>query len=192
MTFDLTDDEREAALVILRRMIDDAINSAIPEPWDVADRLAGMGVDALIAAGWSPRRTGAAENGVRVRALEWRDSGGSDGIGVHHYPLALATKGRFPVYISPSWKEFPTLAEAKAAAQADYERRILSALEPAAPTLDAIAAAEARGYARGVEAAVKVAETLPIAIGQTETALRIAAAIRALSSTPAQEADRHG
>ena len=64
------------------------------------------------------------------------------------------------------------------------------ATEPA-PS-DAISAAEARGYARGVEAAVKVAETLPIAIGQTETALRIAAAIRALSSTPAQEADRHG
>lgn len=54
MPSDLTDDERAAAVAILYRMIDDAINSAIPEPWDVADRLAGMGLDALLAASWRP------------------------------------------------------------------------------------------------------------------------------------------
>ena len=83
--------------------------------------------------------------GVRVKALEWEDF---DGLGAKASGFYQANyliqkwsgEGRFEVamsypgyqagYDGPRWH--PTLEAAKAAAQADYEARILAALEPVA------------------------------------------------------------
>jgi len=92
------------------------------------------------------RRVEALEGcGVQVKALEWEDFEGlgakASGFYQANYLIQKwSGEGRFEVamsypgyqtgYDGPRWH--PTLESAKAAAQADYEARILSALEPVA------------------------------------------------------------
>lgn len=66
-----------------------------------------------------------------------------------------------PDHLGPTGpKKFPTFAAAKAAAQADYTARILSAVDPDEITSlrAALADAHAAGFAAGVEAAAKVSD----------------------------------
>jgi len=84
--------------------------------------------------------------GVRVKPLEWHEklkAGERSGficstVGVLSYTIMLS---RFRVYGIPGEHdgaaEFPSLEAAKAAAQADYERRILSALSEPTPAYQA-------------------------------------------------------
>ena len=77
--------------------------------------------------------------GVRVKPLNWEYhpagtiAAPSTG---HAYIIDTRMKGRVHSIkgFNPQ-REFSSLDEAKAAAQADYERRIVSAIEPAAPTV---------------------------------------------------------
>lgn len=79
--------------------------------------------------------------GMRVKPLEWKpipntESESGYGAGRSEYPL-IRTENGWRVYCIPgegdSGIEFPTKEAAKAAAQADFERRILSALEATPP-----------------------------------------------------------
>ena len=54
MPTEITPEQREAALEILRTKLGAAANSAITESWEVADFFAPITLDALIAAGWGP------------------------------------------------------------------------------------------------------------------------------------------
>lgn len=92
------------------------------------------------------RRVEALEGcGVRVKALEWDDFEGlgakASGFyqanyliqkwsGECRFEVAMSYPGYQTGYDGPRWH--PTLEAAKAAAQADYEARILAALEPVA------------------------------------------------------------
>lgn len=79
--------------------------------------------------------------GVKVKALEWKALANTEtevglGEGRSEYTV-IPTKNAWRAYGIPGESdggtEFFTKDAAKAAAQADYERRILSAIEPAAP-----------------------------------------------------------
>lgn len=71
--------------------------------------------------------------GVKVKALEWATNGNDEWI-------ARSILGRYLIFSEgdPTFvfnkREFATLGEAKAAAQADYDQRISSALVPIPPT----------------------------------------------------------
>jgi hypothetical protein len=112
---------------------------------------------------------------------EWDASSGFDG----YYNITLGLNG-YLVKMPDDEEEFETLEAAKAAAQADYEARILSALEPSAARELALE----EGYRRGVEAAAKLIEcgckSLLHGKGECQfpgnCTLEDAAAIRALSS----------
>ncbi len=84
-------------------------------------------------------------------------------------------------------KSFTTLDQAKAAAQADYEARILSALEPTTSSTEAIVrAALERATDEADEAATRC-----LAVGAEQKAIALslfAKAIRALASDPAEVA----
>lgn len=85
--------------------------------------------------------------GVRVRKLEWEPSLGTDrtkkgkGSDRLEYQSGSTESGHWfswPVFLPHvKWGPFDSEAEAKAAAQADYERRILAALEPASGGVEA-------------------------------------------------------
>lgn len=80
---------------------------------------------------------------IKVKPLEWsepwcpKESSRHDGAGVgHHYWVDptedgkwQATLGCFGSYGTPPLGPFDTLDEAKAASDADYVRRVLSAIE---------------------------------------------------------------
>ena len=70
---------------------------------------------------------------VRVKPLEWRDTSYGDCFADSHVGRyqACAVHGGWLWYLSPNPKgALQSRDEAKAAAQADYEARILSCLEP--------------------------------------------------------------
>lgn len=98
--------------------------------------------------------------GVRVRPLEWIDFEGrgakAQAWNEANYMIQLWSDGRYEISASyPGYSTFiegtdrfyPSLDAAKAAAQADYERRILAALDTPAPA-----------QTDAVEALVKAAE----------------------------------
>ena len=122
--------------------------------------------------------------GVKVKALTWDHHDGN-------YPTwrayghsfefeAVIDKGRarmygdFPLRINGnmSKEKFDTLEAAKAAAQADYEARILSAIEPAPSQ-----------RAQALEEAARAAEAMD-EIYDSKVGSYAAAAIRAISSQP--------
>lgn len=141
--------------------------------------------------------------GVKVKALAWTQKAPpahdhepfvywADGIGGHY--RAERDGVLWYAHDAFHWKQFGSQKEAKAAAQADYEARILSAIEPA-PSPRAQALEEAAQVAdkgntgwlkkRDVTANKKEArdyETMAIACSH------VAAAIRALSSQPVADA----
>ena len=89
--------------------------------------------------------------GVRVKPLEWRET--NDGnrrkgecfstrSPVSFAPIA-AHKTHDGWWLNVDCKTYPSLDAAKAAAQADYEARILAALEPAPDLAELVEAAEA-------------------------------------------------
>ncbi len=70
-----------------------------------------------------------------VKKLKWRDhEHGSRCISDQRYDISIWIEGGKPLYVDnyTTMRRFGTLKAAKAAAQADYEARILSALEPSA------------------------------------------------------------
>lgn len=92
----------------------------------------------------------------RVRNLEWKQAGGDIKKGEGFSAWGDLSVGPTTTYLvrdgwwlSVDHKTYPTLEAAKAAAQADYERRILSALEPQDTTI-AAALIEAREVLRGI------------------------------------------
>lgn len=104
--------------------------------------------DAEAIASWNTRAEPAPMAGVKVKPLEWDDtcgsSTGSTSIGdydVDEIEDGLwGMWGAYDGYSSNPISTHDTVEEAKAAAQADYERRILAAIEPAPVTLaDALA-----------------------------------------------------
>lgn len=72
----LTPDQRAEALAVLRDMCMGAIDCAIPEPWDVADRYAARALDALLPllSGWRPEPVAPLSDGFiyQLRRAEWR------------------------------------------------------------------------------------------------------------------------
>lgn len=72
--------------------------------------------------------------GVKVKALEWKDhDGGSPCVTDRRYDISIWMEGGKPLYVDvyTTMRRHDTLEAAKAAAQADYEARIRSAIEPA-------------------------------------------------------------
>lgn len=106
--------------------------------WSAARRAIGRiaALEAQLAA-----RTGA----VKVKPLEWEERVGVDGTfdaytSIGHYIATITDDDRgmwFVVGLTRSNYCAPYIDIVKAAAQADYERRILSALETAEPATDA-------------------------------------------------------
>ena len=176
----LTPDQRAEALAVLRDMCMGAIDCAIPEPWDVADRYAARALDALLPllSGWRPEPVALPDARAAAEAMRSEAD----------LRLAFET-GRMQAFSeagakSFNWPKFTTADQSFAA--------FLASL-PAAPPPDAIAAAEARGRAMGIEeAAVWAEDTACGGYLDGPSGERVAGGIRALSSTPAQEADRHG
>ncbi|UWL62247.1 hypothetical protein NIK97_20575 [Brucella pseudintermedia] len=129
------------------------------------------------------------QGAVKVKPLPWKDTGDSDQ-GRNSY--AQTRIGRYEAFEMRLLKETiygwsrghgdekaDSFEAAKAAAQADYEARILSVLEPS--TARELALEE--GYRQGIEAAAQKAAEMLVFADTTSTADReIPAAIRALSS----------
>ncbi|MBN8292865.1 hypothetical protein JI664_12895 [Rhodobacter sp. NTK016B] len=101
------------------------------DPWIVALEARATAAEAQLAA--------AMEGAVRVRELVWREDGNDNDLHVADSVLGLYFIRFDPranddtawmLFLSGKWVCFGTIEAAKAAAQADYERRILAALEP--------------------------------------------------------------
>lgn len=95
---------------------------------------------------------------VKVKPLEWEESLRDRWIGTPVVKLGELAfwifrhhDGTFKRATKDGWQYFPTLEAAKAAAQADYDSRILSAVE-AVPASQIRAEALREGYRNGVEA----------------------------------------
>ncbi len=123
--------------------------------------------------------------GVGVKKLEWELVSGdhyAEGAGTHYNIYQTKPDLWNSVTVRPGNVRLATnvdLEAAKAAAQADYEARILSALEPSAARELALE----EGYRQGIEAAAQKAAEMLVFADTTSTADReIPAAIRALSS----------
>lgn len=112
----------------------------------VIDRLNGQAYSSTLSAlnyFDAARRALEAQGGVKVGALAWKERVGVDGTfdaytSIGHYIATITDDDRgmwFVVGLTQSNYCAPDIDIVKAAAQADYERRILSALttEPAAP-----------------------------------------------------------
>jgi hypothetical protein len=130
--------------------------------------------------------------GLRVKPLEWVDCQPDDIFGITSR-AACVFPGNFNEYVifddaassdgsivddgGLFWFEggscFPTLEAAKAAAQADYERRILAALEPAPGYID--------GWNAALEAAAGEAAGEVAAHGAAHLAPFVRRAIRAIT-----------
>ncbi|WGG61825.1 hypothetical protein [Brucella intermedia] len=117
-----------------------------------------------------------------VTALKWHQEDNGDFIAesvVGWYHIGLPHRMWNLTKPNGEVLSFWTLDETKAAAQADYEARILSALEPSAARELALE----EGYRQGVEAAAQKAAEMLVFADTTSTADReIPAAIRSLSS----------
>jgi hypothetical protein len=93
--------------------------------------------------------------GVKIKPLEW---GPESGLGFHRADTPFGQyviMTKLPPIPEVTWwfgirhgndKMAPSLAEAKAAAQADYEQRILAALEPRASDREAVAVEALKQY----------------------------------------------
>ena len=126
--------------------------------------------------------------GVKVKALEWLDKS----IPLMHYHADCDSDGEWRYSISAAKSEgsytlkrygihcgnYPTLKAAKSAAQADYEARVLSAIEPApSPRAQAL---EEVAWNKAIEQVVIELETN----WPHKTTPEMRDAIRALSSQP--------
>lgn len=117
---------------------------------------------------WNTRSPQTTDGQVKVKPLEWAPSQqftvGYDGVPEYDYS-AKSVEGRYSVEFYPNHKRpqwvyarnnhdianFDTKEDAKAAAQADYESRILSALEPAdTGTIQALAEKAGDGTLRAL------------------------------------------
>lgn len=136
--------------------------------------------------------------GVKVKALEWREDKLQDGRKKWLSSEEVITETH------PSWehqgfhlfhaaKTFDTVDEAKAAAQADYSARILSAIEPA-PSPRAQALEEAAQVAEQFRNKDWIAHDMHTGVfpTQSEPVVAIAAAIRGISSQPVAGAQERG
>ncbi|TQE99537.1 MAG: hypothetical protein FKY71_08140 [Spiribacter salinus] len=106
----------------------------------------GRWVEGLNGEPWNHACPEEAENkalregwGVTVKPLAWRD-GHAHGVGHHYFTrngclYRNETSGETGLHCGPSW-------EIEEAAQADYERRILSALSPAPVAVDEVTGGE--------------------------------------------------
>ncbi|MEE9909821.1 hypothetical protein LWV33_21760 [Brucella intermedia] len=121
--------------------------------------------------------------GVKVKALEWVTHKGDqhckiawtcEGIG-GWYAIEHRHEGHFDMWTpnNPDGGRFITLEAAKAAAQADYERRIIAALEPAATCKESLQVEPA-----APEGQQPVADALELSGNTGELIDRMAAAIR--------------
>ena len=117
---------------------------------------------------------------VRVKPLEWVDlyRDGSRYEVSSDNPLGYTDSihGLQDGTYHSQFGAFPTLESAKAAAQADYEARILAALDPAPDHSDWNAAIEAVGRLRGRDVqkrdAEDVGEAYDLAIDEAQDAIR--------------------
>ncbi|MCV9909961.1 hypothetical protein OIV19_20390 [Brucella sp. HL-2] len=93
--------------------------------------------------------------GVKVKALEWSDhQHGSRCATDRVYDISIWMEGGKPLYVDSytTMRRFRIMNEAKAAAQADYAARILSAIEPApSPRAQALEEMLTAAYVRGAD-----------------------------------------
>lgn len=158
MPSDITAQQRAEALRIMILADEPSAKKDAPGDdgleWARSELSMAPALDALIAAGWGP----GVERAVKPLAWEWRyecwTSTGADGCVYWAGEMPggrweCDRRGALPEEMI-GWRD--SFDGIKALAQADYEARVLAALEPVES--DDITAAQARGYASGLEAAI--------------------------------------
>ena len=103
----------------------------------------------------------AAQPAQRAEALVWGDDGVAEALGLRYIlsDPSYSYTGGWEVLEETTNTPMPdadgSAEDAKAAAQADYERRILSAMEPAAPDGEEVEMAQCKAFSAGYEAGEK-------------------------------------